>query len=77
MSTSRPRPPRPLSQTVIAELADARLVLETASHNLQALVRGKLDQLGGGADVDQALENAHGQLSQVVATLARVRAQRG
>jgi hypothetical protein len=69
-------PERRLSKAAIEELADARLVLETASHNLNALVRGKLEALGPDADVDQALANAHRQLEQVVATLARVRAGR-
>lgn len=69
--------PRPLTKAAVEELADARLVLETASHNLNALVRGKLEVIGAEADVDQALANAHEQLGQVVATLARVRAARG
>jgi hypothetical protein len=71
-----PRKPRPLTKAAIEDLADARLVLDTASHNLNALVRGKLELLGPEADIDQALENAARQVDQVAKTLARVREAR-
>jgi hypothetical protein len=71
-----PRRPRPLTKAAIEDLGDARLMLETASHNLQALVRGKLEALGPDADVDQALANAEQQIQKVLATVARVRAAR-
>jgi hypothetical protein len=72
-----PHRARPLSKSALEDLSDARLLLETASHNLQALVRGKLDALGPDVDADQALANAHEQVDQVAKTLARVREQRG
>jgi hypothetical protein len=64
---------RPLTKAAIEDLGDARLVLDTASHNLNALARGKLELLGPEADVDQALENALRQVEQVVKTIKRVR----
>jgi hypothetical protein len=64
---------RALSSTAREELADARLILDNASHNLQLLLRGKVEHA---VDFDQALENAHLQLSQVLSTLARLMANR-
>jgi hypothetical protein len=72
-----PKKPRPLTKAAIEDLGDARLVLDTASHNLNALARGKLEMLGPDADVDQAIENALRQVEQVVKTLKRVREARG
>jgi hypothetical protein len=69
--------PRPLTKAALEDLSDARLLLETASHNLRALSRGKLEELGPEADVDQALANAQAQIEQVLATVGRVRAARG
>jgi hypothetical protein len=65
---------RRLSNAAREELSDVRLLLESASHNLQAILRGTPGQI---EDLDQALENAHQQIGQVLSTLERVRSQRG
>lgn len=59
-----------LSAAAREDLSDARLMLETASHNLQAVLR---EQPLAEADVAQALENAERQSRQAAAAIARVR----
>jgi hypothetical protein len=60
--------PLRLSESAREDLGDARLLLESASHNLQALLRGA----AAPADLEQALANARDQVKQVAATLDRV-----
>jgi len=64
--------PRRLNAALREELSDAKLLLDAASHNLHALLRATPTQP---QDLQQALDNAHLQLSQVLATLERVRGQ--
>jgi hypothetical protein len=64
--------PRPLTKAAREDLSDARLLLETASHNLQMLARGE----AATPELDQALENAQRQLEQALAAVTRVRSDR-
>ncbi len=54
-----------LNESLREELSDARLVLDTAAHNVQALLRD--------GDVDQSLANAIAMTEQGLASLKRVR----
>ncbi len=67
-----PKKPRPLSKAALEELGDTRLLLDTASHNLQAAVR----QQAPAPDPDQALDSAITQLEQILSTLKRIQARR-
>ncbi len=62
--------PRPLTKAALEELGDARLLLETALHNVQAAVRTP-------AEPDQAIISAISMLEQALSGLSRVRSQRG
>jgi hypothetical protein len=57
--------PRKLSKALLEELSDTRLLLETATHNVQCLIR----QQGS----DDALEAALRMAEQAVAALRRIR----
>jgi hypothetical protein len=61
--------PRPLTKAALEELGDARLLLDTVTHNVHALVRAP-------ADPDPALAAAIAMLEQALRTLARIRDQR-
>jgi hypothetical protein len=63
-----------LSNSAREELSDVKLLMESISHNLQLVIRGTPGQA---IDVDQALENAHSQLTQILSTLERIKNQRG
>jgi hypothetical protein len=58
-----------LSEALREELSDARLVLDTAGHNVQALLRD--------GDVEQSLANAIAMAEQGLAALKRVRDRLG
>jgi hypothetical protein len=64
---------RRLSAAQREALSDARLLLDTASHNLQAVVRATAPA----GDLDQALANAHRQIQQVLAILEVMQVKRG
>ncbi len=61
--------PRPLSAAHVEQLADTRLLLDTAAHNLAIAVRSKLP--------DQGLANAVEQVAQAHAALQRIAGQLG
>lgn len=61
--------PRPLSAAHVEQLADTRLLLDTAVHNLAIAVRSKLP--------DQGLANAVEQVAQAHAALQRIAGQLG
>ncbi|MBA2482584.1 MAG: hypothetical protein H0V44_18125 [Planctomycetes bacterium] len=61
--------PRPLSKAALEDLGDARLLLETVTHNIQATIRTP-------AEPDQALASAITMLEQALATLVRIRDKR-
>lgn len=61
-------PPRPIPAAIREDLGDARLLLETAAHNLQAVLRAGT----WGPESTQALSNLRTQLHQVLATLERL-----
>jgi hypothetical protein len=56
--------PRKLSKALLEDLSDARLLLETAAHNVQALIR----QQESGDALDAALRMAE----QAVSTMRRI-----
>jgi hypothetical protein len=62
--------PRPLTNAAREQLSDARLLLESASHNAQAALRQTMD-------VDQAIVSAEEMTAQALAALKRLREARG
>jgi hypothetical protein len=60
---------RPLSKAQLEDLGDARLVLETALHNIQAAIRQP-------TDAEQALLSAVTMTEQALAVLQRIHSTR-
>lgn len=54
-----------MSKAMLEELSDARLLLDTAAHNVQGLIRGQ--------ETDEAIAAALTMAEQAVSTLRRVR----
>jgi hypothetical protein len=61
-------PEQRLTTTQREELSDARLMLDSASHNLQTVLRGAAER----PDLAQALANTRTQVEQVLAIIDRL-----
>lgn len=57
--------PRKIPKALLEDLSDARLLLETAAHNVQSLIRKQ--------ESDEALDAALHMAEQAVSTLRRIR----